>query len=117
MSPLVEGEIKFEEEAPPFSGATMYVRLEDVSVADAPARVVAEDTRRDVSFESRAGESLKFAIEGAAPDPKGSYAVRAHIDLDGDGQVSRGDFISMQSYPVLTFGYPRQVSVLVRQVG
>ncbi len=116
MSPLVEGEIKFEE-APPFSGATMYVRLEDVSVADAPARVVAEDTRRGVSFDPRAGESLKFAIEGAEPDPKASYSVRAHIDIDGDGQVSRGDFISMQSYPVLTFGYPRQVSVLVRRVG
>ncbi len=116
MSPLVEGKITFEQGVQPFTGATMHVRLEDVSVADAPARVVAEDTRRDVSFDPQSEESLKFAIEGAEPDLKASYSVRAHIDLDGDGQVSRGDFISMQSYPVLTFGYPRQVSVLVRRV-
>jgi hypothetical protein len=30
--------------------------------------------------------------------------------------VSRGDYISMESYPVLTFGYPKQVSVRVREV-
>ena len=116
MASLVEGEINFEGQSTSFTYATVYVRLEEVSAADAPARVVAEHIRRNVAFDPQAGEALAFTLEAEAPDPTASYSVRAHIDLDGDGQVSRGDYISMQSYPVLTFGYPRRVSVLVRRI-
>ena len=38
------------------------------------------------------------------------------VDVDGDGKVSVGDYISMQSYPVLTFGYPREVTIEVKKV-
>ena len=37
-------------------------------------------------------------------------------DVDGDGQVSRGDYITMESYPVLTHGYPHVVIVRLRKV-
>ena len=26
--------------------------------------------------------------------------MTAHVDLDGDGEVERGDYVTMQSYPV-----------------
>jgi hypothetical protein len=38
------------------------------------------------------------------------------VDLDGDGKISKGDYISMQSYPVLTFGSPSEVTIEVKQV-
>ncbi len=113
---LVKGKVTFEEKAPPFTGATMYVRLENVTLADAAAEVVADYVERNVAFDPKIDKDLSFAIAGKAPDPQASYAVRVHIDIDGDGEVSLGDFISTQSYPVLTFGYPREVSILVRQV-
>ena len=115
MIPLVDGDIEFEGE-PSFSDATLYVRLEDVSEADAPAKVVSEYVRRGVTVNPETAETVTFTLTGEAPDPTASYSVRAHLDVDGDGQVSAGDFISTQSYPVLTSGHPSRVSVLVRPV-
>jgi hypothetical protein len=113
---LVKGKVMFEEEALPFTGATMYVHLENITAADIASEVVADYVERDIAFDPKNTRDLFFTIAGKAPDPRASYAVRVHIDVDGDGEVSRGDFISMQSYPVITFGYPSEVSILVRQV-
>jgi hypothetical protein len=114
--PLVKGEIMFEEEAPPFTGATMYVYLENITVADSASEVVADYVERDIAFDPKTTKVLSFAIDGKALDPRASYAVRVHIDIDGDRKVSQGDFINTQSYPVITFGHPREISILVKQV-
>jgi uncharacterized lipoprotein YbaY len=114
--PLVKGEITFEEEAPPFIGATLSVYLENITVADIASEVVAEYVERDIAFDPKTTKILSFAIAGTVPDRRASYAVRVHIDIDGDGAVSQGDFINTQSYPVITFGHPREVLILVRQV-
>jgi uncharacterized lipoprotein YbaY len=114
--PLVKGKIMFEEAALPFTGATLYVRLENITSVDVASKVVAEYVKRNVALDPKISSDVIFAIVGNLPDPRASYAVRAHIDIDGDGEVSQGDFISMQSYPVITFGHPSEVSILVRQV-
>ena len=45
------------------------------------------------------------------------YAVSVHIDVDNNGKINSGDFISMESYLVITDGYPKDnVIVHVRQV-
>ena len=115
-APLVKGKITFEDAAPPFTGATMYVRLERIAAADIASETVADYFERDVAFDRKTSSDLSFAIVGDPLDSRASYVVRVHIDIDGDGAVSKGDFISMQSYPVITFGHPREVSILVRQV-
>lgn len=114
--PLVKVKIMFEEAAPSFSGATMYARLENITSADIASRVTAEYVKPGVAFNPEISSDLAFVIAGNPPDPRASYGVRVHIDVDGDGKVSQGDFISMQSYPVITFGHPSEVSILVRQV-
>jgi uncharacterized lipoprotein YbaY len=114
--PLVTGKILVGEDAQPFTGATVYVRLEDVSYADAPSRVIAEQVIHNVSYEADAGHEPEFALHGDIPDERGSYAVRVHVDLHGEGRVQRGDYVSTESYPVLTFGQPKEVSVRVREV-
>jgi uncharacterized lipoprotein YbaY len=113
---LVKGKISFAEKPPSFAGATIHVRLEDITDVDVAAKTVAEYVQRDVAFDPESGDDLLFAINGDPPDPRASYSVRVHIDLDGDGEVSSGDFISMQSYPVITFGHPRELSIIVRPV-
>jgi hypothetical protein len=115
--PLVRGTIEFPPETPSFSGATVYVRLEEVGRADALATPVAEAALQEVSYQAGSEESLAFALPGRISDRQGSYSVRVHVDLDGDGMISRGDYISMESYPVLTHGYPDEVAVRVRRVG
>ena len=114
--PLVSGEILFSENASSFSGATVYVRLEDVSNADAPSKVIAEQILRDISYKAQSKTPLAFSIHGRSVNAKASYAVRVHVDTDADGEVSLGDYISMESYPVLTFTHPNKVSVRVHKV-
>jgi uncharacterized lipoprotein YbaY len=115
-SPLVQGEILLWEAERCFTGATVHVRLEDVSYADAPSRVVAQQVIPDVSHESGTKHTLRFALYGDVPDEKGSYIVTVHVDLCGQGRVTRGDYLSVESYPVLTHGWPNQISIRLREV-
>ncbi len=115
-SPLVKGDIFLEDAQRSFTGATVHVRLEDVSYADAPSSVVAEQTIRDVSHESGIEHIVNFTLYGDAPDEKGRYIVTVHVDLHGQGRVTQGDYLSMESYPVLNHCRPSQVSVHVREV-
>lgn len=113
---LVSGEIVFGKEARSFSRAIVNVRLEDVSYVDAPSKTVAEQVFPCVSYRAGSQVKLAFDLRGDMPDERASYGVRVHVDVDGDGQVSRGDYISTESHPVLTFGFPNQVVVRVREV-
>lgn len=113
---LVSGEVVFGESSEAFSGATAYVRLEDVSRADAPSHVVAEQVIRQVDYQPGQTVRLAFELHGPIPHEQFRYIVSVHVDVDGDGQLSRGDYITMESYPVLTQGYPRRVSVRLKKV-
>jgi uncharacterized lipoprotein YbaY len=114
-TPLLCGEVIFEGTRP-FTDATVYVRLEDVSRLDAPSTVIAEQMIRHVSHPAGSQQRLAFSLYGQLPDDQASYIVQVHVDVDGDGRVSSGDYRSMESYPVLTHGYPNQVTVRVREV-
>ena len=116
MVEIVKGEILFQDKIPSFAGATLYARVENTSVADVSSEVFAEYIQRNVSSDPTTTKALLFAINCKTPDPKASYVVRIHVDIDGDQEVSRGDYITTQSYPVLTFGYPNKLTVQVRQV-
>lgn len=115
--PLVRGTLVFEPSRPDLSGATVRVRLEEVSRADASARVVAERTIDDPA-DRLSGDGLPFALSGSRNeiDSGGRYSVAAHVDVDDDGEVSTGDFVTMESHPVLTRGHPDEVTVSVRKV-
>jgi len=112
---VVRGEITFDEGAPAFVDATAHVQLEDVSTIDAPSLVVAEQVLPNTRRPPPDGR-IEFVIKVWNVDERASYNVRALIDLDGDGKTSRGDFVTMQSYPVLTRSHPTEVSIRVRQV-
>ena len=115
-SRLLICEVAFDEETRPFSGATMYVRLEDVSWADAPATVVAEQVVHNVSYQPGDKRRVVVNLRGKVLDKGSRYAVYVHVDIDGDRQITPGDYVSTQSYPVLTFGHPDRVTVRVRKV-
>jgi uncharacterized lipoprotein YbaY len=124
---LVKGEISFDQNnVKSFSGATIYVRLKDVTMQDAPSKLISQQVIKNVIYNggSVAGrhhpqKKIEFALFGdrIAIDFRRSYAVSVHIDVDNNGKLNAGDFINMESYPVITRGYPKDnVSVHVRQV-
>lgn len=111
---LVSGQVLFDADSQPLSNATLYVRLEDVSRADAQSRIVAERVIRGVS--SQTSSPLLFEIRGNLGSEGRQVNVRVHIDVDGDGQISPGDYISMQSYPVSLSANAPHVQVHVHRV-
>lgn len=113
---LLKGEITFAKTGTSFSGATAYIRLEDVSQADAASKTVAEQIVENISHQQGGEEKVQVSLQSQTLDERASYIVSVHIDVDGDGEISKGDYINMESYPVLTFGYSNQVSVCVQQV-
>jgi uncharacterized lipoprotein YbaY len=89
------------------TNAVIQVQLADVSQADAPAKVIAEESinlgQRQVPV------PFTLDVDSAKIDPKHTYAVRAKITVGGELR-----FISDRSYPVLTQGNPAHVEIIVR---
>jgi hypothetical protein len=86
-----------------------------VSLADAPAVIVGRQVQEHVELPG-GGAAIPFEVRAPPADPGASYSVRVHVDLDGDGEVSPGDYVSTTSYPVLTRGHPAEAVVEVRLV-
>jgi hypothetical protein len=115
MSALVTGQIWFDESAGPFIGATLRIKIEEVSRADAAAREVSKLVIPNRS--NKPGDPpFEFAIKPGPINPAHRYELRIHLDLNGDGEYTPGDQITMQSYPVLTRGYGSVLQVHLRRI-
>jgi uncharacterized lipoprotein YbaY len=116
MLSIVRGEILFGGYTKSFSGATVYVRLEDVSKLDAPSKLISEQVIKNVSYNSGDSKAINFELYGIMSDSRANYAISVHVDLDSDGMLSQGDFINMESYPVITNSNSTSISVNVREI-
>jgi uncharacterized lipoprotein YbaY len=108
----IDGQVAFTEILAPFSGATVIVKVEDVRYADAPAVVIAEQRISQVSRSPSNREPVPFSIECPVAEDLGAYALRVHVDIDASGDVSPGDYVSTQSYPLT--GVPASGRLVVR---
>jgi putative lipoprotein len=105
----VTGTVSYRQRIALPSDAIVKVRIEDVSLADAPAKSVAEEK---ISTEGRQ-VPITFAIkyDPAVINPAHRYQIRATI-TSGDRLL----FTTTTAYPVLTHGAPSQLDLLVHQV-
>ena len=113
---ILRGEIVFGDEAIAFSGATLYVTLEDVTYTDDDAITVGKVVITNVAYNPLSPDNLTFEVPFQLLNPRALYSVRVHIDLNGDGRISTGDYVNTQAYPVLTRGNSSAASVRVRRV-
>ncbi len=112
----IAGTIIFPVDLPAGPPATITIRLEDVSLADAPATIVSSVTIPDVTIPPGAGEPVAFSLPVVSFEPRARYTVRVHVDRDGDGQVSKGDLISTSHIPVLTQGGGTEAQIPVKLI-
>ena len=88
-------------------GHVLTVRIEDVSLADAPARVLAEHT------ETLTGNGPPYSATLGFPssqiDPRHTYAARAEI-RDPSGRLR---FVTDTHYPILTRGAGAQADIVL----
>jgi uncharacterized lipoprotein YbaY len=110
----ISGTVRFEDVRRPID-ATVYVRVEEAGRLDAAATRIAETVLPGVHVEPGSAP-IPFTVRGVPAVPSGRTLVRVHADVDGDGRISRGDFVSMQSYPVATDADRDGIAIVVREV-
>jgi uncharacterized lipoprotein YbaY len=101
---IVRGEIVLPGAGVPAQSGTIIVYVEDVFRADKPSAVIAAKRQSNVLL--RPGLRVPFAVKipDQLLDESRSYSVRVHIDTSGSGDVTVGDFVSAETYPVSTRG-------------
>jgi len=91
--------------------AVIDVQLQDVSLQDVPATVIAAE--RYVAAGRQVPFPFELTYDPAGIDPKHTYAIAARITVDGKLR-----WINTQRYPVLTGGAPvTDVEIIVESVG
>lgn len=113
---LVKGEVILSQELASFDRGTVYVYLEDVSYQDTSAKTVAQEAIAEVSHQLGTENRVKFSLQAKEIDLRSSYSIRVHITFHSDRQIHPGDYISTETYPVLTCGFGDRVSVRVKKV-
>ena len=98
----VQGMIIFDEPVESFSNATIYLEVEDVSLQDVASVVISEDTIDDVSMDARNIQPVEYMIYHPELDERMTYSLSVHVDVDGDGNLSKGDYYSTWHNPVPT---------------
>ncbi|MEV0122583.1 hypothetical protein AB0I16_13725 [Streptomyces sp. NPDC050703] len=98
---------------PPRGTVTLRAQVEEITAADAPARVVSRATERGVDLTA----APRLTLEVPPPDPRARYTVRVHADVDGSGAVAPEDFVSVRDNPVSARGCPDAIVVEVRPAG
>jgi putative lipoprotein len=92
MAREVSGFVLFPSDAPPAVAPAILVEARDVSIADAPSVVLASVlvSNAAVAPSARVG----FSISVPVFDQSRTVGLRCHVDMDGDGLVSAGDYLS-----------------------
>ncbi len=107
---LIVVEVNTHDADPPPEGSRVRVEVRDTSLADARAITLGH---AEGSVRGRGAwlETVDVEVTPAAP----SATVWAHVDVDGDGAVSRGDFLTTAAYEVPAGDEPR-VTVWVNRI-
>ncbi len=105
---MVSGTVSYRVRMALPPNAVIEVKLQDVSLADASATVVAEE--KIALGERQVPMPFELRFDPAKIDPNNRYSVSARILVDGQLRFS-----SDKSYAVLTRGNPAHVEMMLKQ--
>ena len=98
------GSIIYRDDAALPAGATLTVDLRDISLADAPSVLIAQQV---IPSPGPSPVSFRIDYRRAAIDPRRDYSLSARI-TNSDGRLL---FTNDTVYPVLTYGYPNHADL------
>lgn len=96
----------------------VWIRVLDVSRADASSETVAEQRLRDVEIQAGDGvEAIPFYLDKVGgQDPRADLNVAVHVNWSGSGDIEKGDYLTTRSYPIDPSRDVRDVIIKVQQV-
>lgn len=83
----------------PIEVRTVHVHVRDITEMDGPAETVASVDLPGTKVPAT-GLEVPFALQVDASDPRRIYALRAHADRTGSGEVDPGDLVTTTAYVV-----------------
>ena len=98
----VQGNIIFDEPVDSFSNATIYLKVEDVSLQDVASVTMSENSIIGVSMDAGNVQTVPYLIHHPELEERMTYSLSVHVDVDGDGRLSNGDYYSTWHNPVPT---------------
>ena len=108
---FVTGTIAYREGVALGPGAVATIQLRDVSLADAPSTLVAEQTIALAGVDPGVAVAFRVEYDPAAIDERRTYAIQASIREDG-----RLLFANHTAYDVITGGQPDHVDMELERV-
>lgn len=112
----IGGVVTFDSLKEPFSNVTVSITIEDVSLADAPSALMGQTTLEYVSRNNITDSDIPFEISYGTLQENHTYSLSAHLDVDGDGAISAGDYLSTQHVDVPYSGVESVIEVPVELI-
>ena len=115
---FINGTIIFDN-GETFSNATIYIRLEDISLMDVPSKILITQTMSNIYYDKKTNkQGIKFFIDidKISFNSTNNYSIFVHIDVNNDGKLNAGDYVSFQNNPVLTHGHSNIVTIKVVKI-
>jgi uncharacterized lipoprotein YbaY len=104
----ISGKIVFDNLTASLYRSTIIIYLEDISLQDAPSKLIRYKTMNNITYEHNKDKGIDFSINGSVPDIERIYNIRIDIDVNNNGIIDKGDYISTKLYslsPKLNIGY------------
>jgi uncharacterized lipoprotein YbaY len=98
----IRGEIAFPANAISGVAVRATIELRDVSLQDAPSRVIVSKVINDVPVGPR--ERVRFALDAPVLDKSRALEVRVQVDMGTTQRHAPGDFLSTVATPVAPTG-------------
>ncbi|WP_094226482.1 YbaY family lipoprotein [Methanolobus psychrotolerans] len=112
----IQGMIIFDEPVESFSNATVYLEVEDVSLQDVASTIISEDSIIGVSMNTNDIQPVPYIIQYPELEERRTYSLSVHVDVDGDGSLSNGDYYSTWHNPVPTEPGVHELDVHVEMI-
>jgi hypothetical protein len=110
----IKGRIVFPADAPVAKDQVAEIEVLDISLADAPSRVLARHVLWDVEVAPK--RTLAFTLEAPESDPGAQLTLRAHVHPSREQRILAGDMLSTVACPVPPEGTPEPIDVPVQVI-